>query len=917
MSQDGLSREDIVNILSISFVQLSKLLAETQYLILESSSGQLHYTTSKVRTVVRRRYLEDSVFVQELHQKIARHFVSICDPFKNKTWAGYYEFRSTDIIHHWLLSGVNLHEAVDTLCSLSFLESCFKSRSDHELIKFFTTAMKASATLEGQSHFKRLNEYSSFVQKHSSTLRCTACCIMSLASSYSSCGHMIYEDALALKSIWSEQSVIECLTPLGDSLNIVAMGKHLSHVIHLGVFQLKSVGKCCVTVSDDGTIKAWDLDSSLCVGEILEAPCPPGHIVKCAFSLTGVDRVLLADTNGSIFMYDLDTKDLLLCIEMCYKNGAMFFSDDTNGFWQQSSEGNLFFTPFEDSGDALRLEDSVASLNGSQVSAFGQKPEMNAVLARSNDGAKLAVLVSKYGGFVVLNSHKMSEICRFKDPLVSSTSLGQFSVSKDLLALTLDSGKTMIWKIDNHSRVSLIDTSEIKIQSLAFSSDETSLYVGNSDGDLFVIDIVTGVTTKKIALGTGKSRVLVCVATSYGKERFFFAAGQSVMMSNIKEMIANPTSAAGVELEESENSPVRQLFLADSDDYNAVSLLSTGVLCFWNKGVIVKRLSLPEGNRVESSGFHSASGIFVYISQGYLVVFSLREERELSRRAVDRLVKEIRIETLRQKGGDSLFVALLTISRELLGYLLTESSGTWSLKQLLERKKVTVVPKNPLQAGTDRLLIGSVDKTIVISIKTGKQVFERRSLSDEKIKDLMWFNPEDPQGMGDQIAFLTEDSLHAGEEVWSSGLPFAVPNVMENFEFCQEIGRLAYLGTQTIEVLDHTLGTLRPHSYSVLNVIQTLPTRKRLGSLDHDKAQIRKWCILPTRRHLLSLTVTGLLRVWDLETLALLGALKLPETFRTREMRVSFSGQDPLIYLTDGQKVLVFKLWLPNQAQDE
>lgn len=911
VARDGLSHEDLVELLSISTIRLSKMVSQTQALIQVSSSGQLHYSTSKVRTVIRRRYLEDEAYVSGLHRQIASHFSFICDPYNNKSWMGYYEFRSADIIHHWLLTGRNLQDTVDTLCSLPFLESCFKNRSDHELIKFFTMAMKESAALDEQNHFKRLNEYSSFIQKHSATLRRTTACITSLALSHSVSGQMIYEDALASKKLWSEQAVIGCMTPLGDNLNTVSMGKHNSNVIYVGAFQLKSLGKCCITVSDDGAVKAWDLDSFLCVGDVLEAPYPPGHIIKCAFSLTGTDRVILANAKGSICMHDLETKELLLGLEYAYKNGAIFFSDDNHGFWQQNTEGTVIFTPFQNHLETMRLSDSSLCLSGSQTSTLGQKFEMNAFLAQSNDGAKIAVLSSKYGGLLVLNAHKMSEICRFKDPLVSAKSIGQFSVSKDLLALTLDSGNIMIWRIDNHSRVSLLNTAEVKVQSLAFSSDETLLYVGTSDGDLLIMDILTGVITKKIALDTGKSRILMCVTTSYGKERFFFAAEQSVMMSDVKQTISYSTSAAIVEFEEPGSASVRQLFLADSGEYNVVSLLSTGELCFWSKNDVVKRLALREGSHLETSGFHSASGIFVYLAQGYLVIFSLKDEREILRRAMDRIVKEVRIETFCQKEGDSLFVALLTISEELLGYILTESCGTWSLKQILERKKVTIVPRTPLQAGTDRLLIGSVDKTIVINIKTGKQVFERRSLSDEKIKDLMWFNPEDPQGMGDQIAFLTEDSLHAGDEVWSSGLPFAVPLILENFDFCQEIGRLAYLGTQTIEVLDHTLGTLRPHSYSVLNVIQTLPSRKRLGSLDHDKAQISKWCILPTRRHLLSLTATGVMRVWDMESLELLGALPLPGTFRTREMRVSFSGQEPLIYLTDGTKILVFRLWLP------
>ena len=153
--------------------------------------------------------------------------------------------------------------------------------------------------------------------------------------------------ALASKKLWSEQVAIECLTPLCDSLNTVSMGKHNSHVIYVGVFQLKSLGKCCITVSDDGAIKAWDLDSFLCVGDVLEAPYPPGHIIKCAFSLTGTDRVILANAKGSIFMHDLETKELLLCLEYAYKNGVMFFSDETRVLAAEYGRNRLFQTVSE------------------------------------------------------------------------------------------------------------------------------------------------------------------------------------------------------------------------------------------------------------------------------------------------------------------------------------------------------------------------------------------------------------------------------------------------------------------------------------------------------------------------------------------------------------------------------------------
>jgi hypothetical protein len=425
------------------------------------------------------------------------------------------------------------------------------------------------------------------------------------------------------------------------------------------------------------------------------------------------------------------------------------------------------------------------------------------------------------------------------------------------------------------------------------------------------MNIQTGAIANKIPLGSGKSNVIMCVATSHGKERFFLAAEESVMMSNLKDLMAYSNTGDVPDTRNVENISVQRIFLVDSEECDVVSLSSTGTLSFWNKNVVAKTISLPSGIKVESCGLHASSGIFVFVSHRDLVVYSLEQEKVLMRKPLQRIIKEIRIETLHQKGSHSLFVALLCVTEELLGYQLNESSEEWTLKQLIERKSVTVIPNHPLQDGTDRLLVGSVDKTVVLSIKTGKLLFERHSESEEKVKDLMWFNPADPEGMGDQIAFLTEDSLHAGNEIWSSGLPFSTPLVMENFEFCPAIGRLAYLGTQTSEGLDHELGTLRPYSYSVLNIIQTAPSRRRLGTLDHDKKQILKWCILPTRRHLLSLTVTGLLRIWDLESLQLLGILPLPETFRTKDIKVTSGKPHPLVYLTDGRQVLVLKLWIP------
>ena len=931
VARNGVSEPEMIDLLGINSLEWISLYQGIQHFTKFSRSGQLILLHAEFTRLVRLRYLADLNKVNEFHEMLGRYFLSQSDPLMNGSWVCNYLGRAADTMYHLFSSAAPLEIVVKALCSLPFLETMFANRADHELSKFFTSAIKLAIMKEDKDSRQRINDYTFFIERFSSTFRKYPDLMLPLALSLPKTSCISVKRDAMLNGI-NGRSFVKCLTQIEDRLDVIPMGAHSAKIIYITVIQLRSHGKCCVSVSDDGATKAWDIDSFLHLDVILEAPFSNHQVVQCAFNLGVVDRVAFADLTHHLNLFCLQSKILLTRIDNAHYGGTLFFSKSPWGLWQKGHDASLQYTAFNESKQGQLLE-SISSLDsvnsGSDLNTRIFIDQCDSILAKSNDGTKIALYAKKHGGALIINASTMSKVCMFRDEGITASSFGQFSVSRDMIALTLKSGDIMIWKIDNHSRVALIKSSHIKLRSIAFSADELMIYCGDDAGGITSFGIQNGLSVKNTALGNHQHLDLLCSSTSYGKERFFLSSGASIMMCDLK-LILDSEADKGASLN-SRNDQSGSLICFSSwspsqtlDSCHAISFSNRGELSIWEREKVIKQLKIDNATTAfNCCDYDVKSELLVYSTSKHIVVYSLRSNAEVQRKPIVKHIREIKVQRMVHKGLPYIWIGALTSTDSLCcwSFFKNESNESWNMNLLFEKSGVSRLPKQAIQSDTDKLLTCIFGNVCVLNAWTGKQIFQMETEDGAEIRDMSWIYQRNPIRMADQIAVMTSDIIYVGGSVWSSALPGdTVPVYLDTFGFDRFGDYLVYTGEKHIQKMDHKAQNLRTITKGLVHVIQTKPSRKRVAILDHGLSRVRYWKFSFDMRLLITAASDGLIRVWNMpkdnsRTISNSGLLgdsmtRTPTTVFPLEFvatMLEVSDRDYLIYVGNGSKIVTLE----------
>lgn len=264
-----------------------------------------------------------------------------------------------------------------------------------------------------------------------------------------------------------------------------------------------------LTLLDDGTAAAWDIASTLPLSTILESPLPEGTVSSACFSLDGCQTIIYGCVSGSICAYR--NGQLIFTKQTKYADIGLLASKRPDGVWIRAEEC-----------DGLEW----VGFTGNVVDHLFVG-EIGSLVCKSIDRQKAVFISHKQKGVLLVNCHTMREIYQFKDAFVNSSSIGQFSNSKDLLAVTRSDEMIMIWKIDTRSRYSLLKSQAAKlgeIKSLAFTTDEAFLLCGyQSTGRGFIskANAQTGQWIQILATGPDCPLFHLSIFSHQGEEKFY------------------------------------------------------------------------------------------------------------------------------------------------------------------------------------------------------------------------------------------------------------------------------------------------------------------------------------------------------------------------------------------------------------
>ncbi|KAJ1570014.1 hypothetical protein HK096_005805 [Nowakowskiella sp. JEL0078] len=726
---------------------------------------------------------------------------------------------------------------------------------------------------------------------------------------------LVREAALNLVLQKKAKSFLQLLNNKDDVFEIIPVSQNTSRIISLVIRNSKEFGKICLSVSDDGTIKGWNLKSYLDVGSLLENPFRSGAVQNCAFSL-GLERVVFCCQNFDICLYDLNSKEMIGFVEIKHISGLVFFSDDVNCIWMNGNEANdpLFFQNQVEIGSALQYD-------------------CDSILFLSNDGTKVAVLKENKQMVVIFTTKEMRQQAKFREEKATSNSVGQFSNSKDLLALSRSNGEVMIWKLDNHSRISIIRHDRpLGIRSICFSADEKLIFMGCANGTLAIANIITGKILQFLEIGDGFPLENMCLTTIHGKERFLISKDENLMVLDSRAL---GVSAMQLEGPSQKKMKKRHLDLVTqleiSQEGKGIRIQTTnivfscsidGSLMIWKKSPkdeffmcfdVITHPSITIDS-FNLSGLKDESFI-VLVSKKVVILWDTVTSTEiccfLSPNSISKCVLH------RFSISKQFFVAyILTFEGKLQAWKILRNSVddtfTFDTSPLFE-KVITNFADNPVSSDEEYLLVTLEFTVILVNPISGEELTKYNTLEGLRVLEARWWQ--------NKLGFCTSTTLYIDGKVWSYGGSIGDSYRLESCKFDRN-GE--YIGYSCIESLDPNENVLMiPPNGLVVIMYASAIKKRRLFTLRHLDAKVLFWDFTFDSQYLITLASDLMIRIWMLETSNL--NEKFPrdksekECFahvcnsfplRSRPTAFALSSNDYLIYVGNEQgEILAFKFF--------
>ncbi|KAI9090090.1 hypothetical protein DFS34DRAFT_698061 [Phlyctochytrium arcticum] len=869
-ARSGLREVEVVGLLKLPFVSWNLIFQSLEDLVVYTESGHLIPFHEDFSNAIRNRYFKSAKDTQEQHRIMAEYFMSVCYKVagKYKIWRDYDYSRSLDIVHHQLSANFSLEIIVQALCSLSLLRCAYLAESGYEIVTFLGEVMKR-AQMEGQADaVAKLSDYSFFVETYGKYLRPYPDMIFTLAYNLpKTFCPSVREDAIKERANdKSRRLFLHCVTASESQVESIIIGQHPTKVITSTITIQKELRKCCMTVSDDGTIKAWDVDSYFLLRTVLASPFPPGTATQCCLSPGGAEYAAFALASKDVCLFDLSSGALIFIAEGVYNGGLCFFSEGKHNLWQRSPLGQLEQILFAD----------IESLAHSRTELIARAPDRcleentcNMILAVSSDHSRLAVLSERKQCVIVLHASKLRELCRFNETRITQNSTACFSLSHDLLAATRDDGQLTIWRIDNRSRIALIQLpEEFSVQTLCFSADETVLLCGSSSGVIHAVNIQNGRLLRKISSGAA-SLSGICVGTSRGKERFFLTLGNRLLVcnnSNWKSLGQQSSDTPGSEIVHKKAVLQIELFgreqnssPGNSAEVGVISTSSDETFILWmlteNRMTFSPKRVVPMGLKGQAIAYSKDDNYLVVVGGASVSAYdmnTLQIALQLNQEAPLRTASLVRLKT----ENHNLFLCTWDVT------------GLFTAWQVLRRpdrslahhtspvfqRHATVVPKNLLSPDGSKIVLGKGQHVYVLDLQNGYESTSFQT-NGQEVRDIYWT----PTG----IAYCSTSDLWLDNTLWSSG---GVHGDFTSIQSClahRNGKHLAYAGIDT----EQSAYQIRRSTVSDIGIIvvmqQDVP--QRYCTLRHESGRILHWSFTDDGLYIVTIGSDHIMRVWSLK----------------------------------------------------
>lgn len=496
LSHGGLFTFELCDLLEMTPYDLTKFQSELGDFVCMSDYGTLVFYHESFTMSVSERYLCDAEVEKKYHRTLWEYFKKSIK-FSNKSSQSPIHtiaIRMMNIEEHQMKQNASIKEIVDTICSIQFV-SMLPPGSFYTLRDRYIALLRRITSQTVQIDYKiRILDYLRFIQTYIEVLDESP--PMALTFAYNlpenSCPIVRNE---ALRIVKSSEGIrggfIEHLTTNSSKQagHLAVVGKHTSTIVSAKVIVHKVYGKAVVTVSDDGEVIVWNVDTFPSNTVLLAAFLPPKNVIDVAFSPNGAVYLALVTAAGDILIYDSSVRNKVTFLTTI-KSGARvkglcFFS-----------HGEIYF---EESGRILHAQISgQASLSSSKPQMQHSFSEYSHIAAVSDDGQKLALINSKKPDeLAIFSILKEKVVCKFTWNLLTSDSMAKFSYTKDLVAAVGKDNTVIVWKVDNHSRVA-VRKLDSWIKSICFSSDDKYLISTLGNDVIEFLDLRTGLVFKRM-----------------------------------------------------------------------------------------------------------------------------------------------------------------------------------------------------------------------------------------------------------------------------------------------------------------------------------------------------------------------------------------------------------------------------------
>lgn len=434
-SRNGLREVEIMGLLKLEPIGWNLLFRSVDSYIKKTATGFIILYVDQFSAEARSRYASKELETSFYHRELACYYIRIFHEEKHSAAEIINPIRIIDIPYHLFHANAMINEISNALCSIDYITSAFKCNVYHELDYYFRKAIIMASKEREHRIRTNLTEYNFFVERNHSYLQSNPRLAFTLALDLPNglCSNVKAEAQLIFSK--AHEIYARRISISEDQLEMAPLGSHVCNIIYVGVRNLTSLGKYCITISSDGTTVLWNIDTYLRDKTLLSSPLGSDTVNCCALGLNDAELIAFGTKSGHLIIYNLANGEKKFHLDYMYSGGQIFFSESNEGVWRIWKK-RLAFSAFP-------------HLNQRSSSAIQRDPiKSNHIVAQSNDGLRIAYLNTGLSrGFTVLSTKTMRDVCHFKESNLSELSIGTFSPGKDVIAITMTTGDIMVQSI--------------------------------------------------------------------------------------------------------------------------------------------------------------------------------------------------------------------------------------------------------------------------------------------------------------------------------------------------------------------------------------------------------------------------------------------------------------------------------------